>query len=129
MIIGKLTMLSSLFARSIPSACCPASIRSSGVSRQTLMVSAFVSDEAKGKASRAKAGKKSPTGDEIKRAPSAMNLYFKSAIPALKAAAPAGPSKGLLALGFEQWKALSPEAKAPFEAESNALKEAVAKRR
>ena len=129
MIIGKLAMMSSLLGRSLPSSCSASIVRSSGASRHNLMVSAFLNDDAKVKVPKAKVSKKK-TGDEIKRAPSALNLYIKSALPAIKANLPEGSStKGLFGLGYEQWKALSPEGKEPFEAASKALKEAVAQQR
>ena len=118
----------------LPSVSCASVARPTfAASRQHLSVSAAVASEAqvvKAKAPKSpKKEKEAPKEDtRIKRAPSALNLYVKAAMPALKAKSGTASKLSLGEL-VAQWKDLAPEVKAPFEAESKALKEVVALKR
>ena len=65
----------------------------------------------------------------IRRAPSAFNLYFKTAFPALRIASPEAKISTFMGTVASQWKSLSPESKAPFIQEADKLKAVVASKR
>ncbi|GAX77758.1 hypothetical protein CEUSTIGMA_g5201.t1 [Chlamydomonas eustigma] len=66
----------------------------------------------------------------IKRAPSAFNLYVRSAFTKLRQSSEVKMKPtDILPKVASMWQDLSPEAKAPFEIEANTLKEAVAAKR
>lgn len=70
-----------------------------------------------------------PDADRIKRAPSAYNLFFKAKFPEVKAAAPDTKAVELTGTLSKMWQSLPEDQRAPFEAEANILKEAVAAKR
>lgn len=125
------TMMSSVFSLSL--SCAPVARPNFAASRQHLSVSAVVGEAKAVKAKAPKPPKKEAPKEEddrIKRAPSAVNLYFKTAMPALRAKSPPGTKiTELTGALMTQWKGLAPEVKAPFEAESQALKAVVASKR
>ena len=93
------------------------------------MVSAFVDEGAVKRSKAAAKVEKKATDDKIKKAPSAFNLYYKTAFPVLRSKSPTEKVSALMAPIAAQWNSLSEEGKAPFVLESNKLKAEVAGKR
>ncbi|GLC44521.1 hypothetical protein PLESTB_000064400 [Pleodorina starrii] len=107
-------------------------VRCTSVARRTYCVAAARSGQelpSVPKKASAKAAAKDVKNPELKRAPSAFNLFVKDVFPMVKKEAPTLSFTAASQKVREQWLSASNAVKAPYEAEAAKLKAAVAAKR